>query len=125
MFRSQGSRVGFFHHHHARIVAQFPRKLTLPDIDRKNLVHAMLQQAIREAARGCPEIDGRDARHIYFEMNQGVFQFVPTATDKLLTAIQFDDVGFFDRIAGFAGGVSVHANLSRHHGALRLFTAFT
>src|SRR5690349_17179457 len=58
-------------------------------------------------------------------MLERMFEFVAAAADELFAAVQFHDIGFFDGIAGFAGGMSVHAHLSGHHGTLRLLAALT
>ena len=43
-------RVGLFHHHHARVLAQFPGKLAASDIDRVHSRRAARQQYIGKAA---------------------------------------------------------------------------
>ena len=51
MGRCEGAGIGLFHNHHARVLAQFPGELALPDIDREDFGRSMLQQAIGETAR--------------------------------------------------------------------------
>ena len=51
------ARVHPFHHHDARILAQLPVELALPDVDRVDPDGAALQQAVGEAAGGRADVE--------------------------------------------------------------------
>ena len=56
LIEGQMARVDAFVHHHARIVAQFPVELSVPDVDGMHADRSVLQQAIGEAAGGRADI---------------------------------------------------------------------
>ncbi len=82
--------VGFFHDHHARVLAQFPRQLALAHVHGKHLYRAALQQAVREAAGGRPEINRGEAGDVELKMFQRVFQLVAAPADEFLRRVHGD-----------------------------------
>ena len=58
--RKRGGRevagIGFLHDDDARILAEFPGKLAVPDIHGINLGRAVLQEAIGESAGGSAQV---------------------------------------------------------------------
>src|SRR4029077_5307028 len=73
------SCVQFFHHHHARLVANFPGQLTVTDIHRVNFRRAALQKAIGETAGRCANVERDLAANIDLEKVQRAFQFERTS----------------------------------------------
>ena len=66
--------VGLLVHHHARIGAQLPGKLAMPDIHRMHPRRAMRQQHIREAAGRGAHVQADTPRRRQGEMPQRVLQ---------------------------------------------------
>ena len=117
------ARIGFFHDHHAFILAQFPRELALADIHGKNFCRAALQQTIRKAAGGGAEVERGEAGDIQLKMNEGVFEFVAAAADVFFRRDQNNFVRGPDGVAGLAGGMAVDADLAGEDGAFGAFAA--
>src|SRR4029077_19733223 len=51
LFARKESCIHFFHHHHTRIVPQFPSQLTMTNVDREYFRRAALQQEIGKSPR--------------------------------------------------------------------------
>ena len=81
MFGRQVARIGFFQHHHPVIIAQLPRELTMPHIDRVDPFCAAGQQHIGEAPRGCADIYSHRAGYIDPELLQRVVKLQPAPAD--------------------------------------------
>src|SRR5438874_7672842 len=95
--------VAFFHYGHTPIPPQFPRKLPAPNIDRINLLSAVLQQAIGKPARGSAEINRRQSSHLELKVLERMFQLEASAADKLFLFAERDFVALFDQIARLMG----------------------
>src|SRR5579859_746488 len=80
--RSELARIDSFHHYHPGITAQFPGKLSLPDVDGIYPASPVLQQAVRESSRRRAQIKGGDLLHVQAEFLERMFQFQPAAADK-------------------------------------------
>ena len=120
----QMARVGFFHHHDARVLAQFPGELALADVHGKNLGRAVLEQAIGEPAGGGAEVERDQAGHVQLKMSQRVFELVAAAADVFFAGVEGEGVVRLDGVAGFAGGLGVDADLAGEDGAFGAFAAF-
>ena len=58
----QVAGIGFFHHHHPRVVSELPVQDPLPNIHGVYPGSAMLQEAIGETAGGCPQVGANKSR---------------------------------------------------------------
>ena len=116
--------VGFFHHHDAVVLSEFPSQLTVPDIHGVNPGRAGLQEAIGETTGGRAEVNGNESDDVELEMLEGVFEFVAAATDKFFGSGKSELIRFRDGIAGFAGGLTIDERLTGHDGAFGLFATF-
>jgi 4-hydroxybenzoate polyprenyltransferase len=77
----QVASVGSLHDHDARILAQPPVELAVPNINGIDPCSPMLQEAIRETPCRSAHISHRPARRRNLKGAQSFFQFEPTATD--------------------------------------------
>src|SRR6185437_11681559 len=91
--RGQFASVGFLHHYDARILTQFPRKLTVTHIHGIYFGGSMLEEAVREPTGGSAQVRGGQACYFDLKMPQSMFQFQAAATDVLLVARKSQAVG--------------------------------
>ena len=117
-------RIGFFHHDDAPVLAKLPGELSPADVHGINLRRAVLEQAIGEAAGGRAEVERDQPGHVELKMFERVFEFVAAAADVFFAGVEREGVIGPDRVAGFAGGPGVDADLAGEDGAFGLFAAF-
>ena len=75
LLAGQVTGVGLFEQHHPLVLAQFPGKLPVPDIDGINLGRTAVQQHVGEAAGRGTDIQANPPRRINGEMIQRMGQF--------------------------------------------------
>src|SRR5258707_10287099 len=72
--------IQFLEDDHARIVANLPRELVVPDIDRVNFRCSTLQQTICETSGGSSDIEGDLISRFDMEKIERAFELYSTAT---------------------------------------------
>ena len=116
--------VHFFYWLDARMCAQFPRELPIPDIQGVNEPRAVLKQAIGEAARGSTDINRDAAAHVNVKNAECLFQFEAAAADVFLW-LQHDNIGIGrDAVSRFRQRFAIDTNGACEEEPLRLFSTF-
>jgi hypothetical protein len=113
-----------FHDDDPGVLAEFPGELATADIDGEDTQRSVLQEAIREAAGGGAEVDGGEAFGLNAESGEGVFEFMPTATDEAFGGVERDVVVRVGGASGLVGGEAVDADGAGEDEALGFFPAF-
>ncbi len=74
LFGRDVTRIGLFHHDNPVVIAQFPVKLPLPDINRKDLGRTVLQKHIGKTAGRGSDINAGKTGDIDAKLGQTLFQ---------------------------------------------------
>jgi hypothetical protein len=83
----------------------------------------MLEQAIREAARGGPEVNNSLPTHVDLKVRERMFEFMATPTYEFLRRVQAQSSRVGDPFAGPVRPLSVEPDLAGHDCALGFFAA--
>lgn len=119
------ARVDALHDLHAGILAKFPGELAASDIDARDVVGAVLEEAVGEASGGGPDVEGAGTGDVELPGDQGVFEFPASAADVAIARGHFEAVLAADGATGFVGHVTVDPDLAGEDGALGLFPTGT
>ena len=112
------------HAHHARVLPDAPGKLAIADIDGEDLLRALLQQAVRKAARRGARVAADEAGRIDAEVAQRLFELQAAAADVGAgIAPQFYNGLVLDRRTGLVRFLPVDIDLAGHDERLRLASA--
>ena len=75
-------RVHAFHHRHTRILSHPLVQLRAAHVERDHPPRSVLEQDVREPARGRADVDGVAAGRIHAELLQRVRELLPPARDE-------------------------------------------
>src|SRR5262249_14468782 len=124
MLARKKSRIHFFDYRYARIVSEFPRQLTMADIDRKNFRGATLQQTIRESAGRSANVERDFAAGNDSKVIERAAKFQRATTCELLRLRHGNWRVDLDQLRGLRKNVVPHPYFASHDRALRALAAF-
>src|SRR5882724_6650605 len=105
-------------YHHSRIVAKLPVQLARADVYRVNALTASLQEAIREAAGGGPDVQASQPGSGNAEGVQCGGQLHSGAADVRSASGDLDAARDVDAMTGLAGFLALHKDLASHDQSL-------
>ena len=108
----------------ARVLAQAPIELALPDVDGVHARGSALQQHIGEATGRRADVDGDLSGHVEAERVEGTGQLVTTARDVLGTGVDGELGVFRDRRRRPVGATSVNTHRARQDECLSALAAW-
>lgn len=118
------AKVGALHHAHPRVLAQSPRKLAIPHVDRVHQASTALQQAVRESACRRPDVDGDTAVNRDLKPVERALQFEPASRSVFaIRPLHIDSHVRRDLQPGLVGPLTIHPHEPSHNRAPGRFPA--
>ena len=112
------------HIHHPRVVPELPRELPVSDVDGIDLRRAVLERAVREAARGRADVGHDPARKGNPEDLQRLFELQPAPAHIGKRVAQNTELRILlHHRPGLVNLLPVHQDEARHQRRLRLLAA--
>ena len=118
------AHIGFFQTNDSGVIAQFPGKLTIANVDGIYLCSAVLQHTVCETAGGSANIQTDFICQCNGKNFHGFFQFIAAAADIFHGCIpHFDFRSYRNLCAGFIFFHAVHIDIACHNICFRLISA--
>ena len=115
LFMGHIAHVGLFQADHPLIISELPRKLAIAHIDGIDLLCAVLQHTIGEAAGGGADIQTNLAFQFHAEFVDGLFQLIAAAADIFHLAALYFNIRMNSHLcAGFILLLAVNIHVARH-----------
>ena len=121
--RRHVSRVYALDHKDARVGAQPPVELVVPDVERDHARGAVLQQDVGEAAGGRADVERRDALDAHLKCFERMRELDAAAADPRMIGLAHVDVGgLVDERAGLRHAHAVDVDVARQQHGPRSFS---